>query len=239
LFGAGVVLGLGWAIAVSTSMPGWFDPTEACERKLHGGRPDSSIDIHTSWFPPSASCDFGNGDVRQYMSTTRSTVLSILGVLILVVLVTGLVLTVRRLSGEPGPVRTADGVDLRRRRINQLTFGALDVLVAVAVLTMINLVALVLGEIAGAVLFIIGSIGGLSALCTALDRHMGPLPSTALDSRRRGTVAGVILFGVILAATALTGQLPFFRLWAAPLAAITYAVIAVAQWSRHREPVNA
>ncbi|TCC56557.1 hypothetical protein E0H73_33335 [Kribbella pittospori] len=239
LLGLGLVCGLGWAIAVSTSMPSWFDPSEACAKKLHGGSPDHTIDVHTSWFPPSASCDFGGGDVRQYMSTTRSTVLSVLGVLILVVLVTGLVLTIKRLAGEPGPTRLADGVDLRRRKRNQLTFGALDVLIAVAVLVFFNAVAIVLGEIVGGVLFVVTTIAGLSALCTALDRHMGPLPSTALESRRRGTATGAILFGVIFTATAVTGQLPFFRLWAAPLAAITYAAVVHLQWSRQRDPVNA
>ncbi|WP_406051595.1 hypothetical protein [Kribbella sp. NBC_00889] len=235
LLGLGLVCGLGWAIAVSTAMPSWFDPSEACEKKLHGG---STTEVHTSWFPPSASCDFGGGDVRQYMSTTRSTVLSVVGVLILVVLVTGLVLTIKRLSGDPGPTRRAEGVDLRRRRRNQLTFGALDVLVAVAVLVFFNAVAIVLGEIVGGVLFVVTTIAGLSALCTALDRHMGPLPSTALESRRRGTITGATLFGVIFTATAVTGQLPFFRLWAAPLAAITYSAVVHLQWSRQRGPVK-
>ncbi|MFG1620501.1 hypothetical protein [Kribbella sp. NPDC049227] len=238
LSGLGLVCGLGWAIAVSTAMPSWFDPGEACAKKLHGGSPDSTIEVHTSWFPPSATCDFGGGDVRQYMSTTRSTVLSVLGVLILVVLVTGLVLTIKRLSGEPGPTRPAEGVELRRRRRNQLTFGALDVLLAVAVLVFFNAVAIVLGEIVGGVLFVVTTIAGLSALCTALDRHMGPLPSTALESRRRGTVTGATLFGVIFTATAVTGQLPFFRLWAAPLAALTYAAVVHLQWSRQRDPVK-
>lgn len=239
VFGAGLVLGLAWAIAVSTSMPSWFDPTEACEKKFPSHiTPDGPLDIRTGWFPPRAACDFGAGDVQQYISATRSAVLSVLGVLILVMLVAGLVLTTKRLSGEPGQTRPAEGVDLRRRKRNQLTFGALDVLVATAVLVFFNAIAIVLGEIVGGVLFVVSTIAGLSALCAALDRHMGPLPSTALESRRRGTVTGAILFGVIFTATAVTGQLPFFRLWAAPLAAITYAAVVHLQWSRQRDPVK-
>jgi hypothetical protein len=240
VFGAGLVLGLAWAIAVSTSMPSWFDPSEACGKKFPGHvTPDGPIDVRTGWLPPSAVCDFGAGDVQHYISPTRSAVLSVLGVLILVLLVTGLVLTVKRLSGEPGPTRLAEGIDLRRRKRNQLMFGALDVLGAVAVLVFFNAVAIVLGEIVGGILFVVATIAGLSAVCTALDRHMGPLPSTPLDSRRRGTAAGAILFGVIFTATAVTGQLPFFRLWAVPLAAITYAAVVHLQWSRQRDPVNA
>jgi hypothetical protein len=237
----GLLLGLGWTAAVTTSMPNWFDPSEACALKLGGhDNPGGSAEVHTRWFPPAASCDFGDGDVRQYISTTRSTVLAVLGVLILVVLVSGLVLTVRRLTGAPGELRGAEDVDLRRRKFNQFAFGALDVLVVGAVLTFFNAAAVIFGGIPGGILFIVASIAGLSALGVALDRHTGPLPSTALDSRRRGTVAGATVFAVIFAATALTGQLPFFRLWSAPLAAVMYVVIAAVQWSRlpHHETVN-
>ncbi len=216
----GLLLGLGWTAVVTTSTPNWFDPSDAC------------AELHTSWIPPRASCDYGNGDVRQYISTTRSVVLSITGLIILAVIATSLILVVRRLSGDPGPTRTADGVDLRRRKFTQLAFGALDVLVVGAVLTFFNAAAVIFGGIPGGILFIITSIAGLSALGVTLDRQTGPLPSTALDSRRRGTTAGATVFAVIFAATALTGQLPFFRLWSAPLAAVTYVVIAAWQWSR-------
>ncbi|WP_329002796.1 hypothetical protein OHA18_06405 [Kribbella sp. NBC_00709] len=230
---AGWVLGLGligalvWTAAVTLSQPGWYDPTRDCSRKL-GGDPSG---VHTSWFPPRASCLYGE-EARQYMSTTRSVVLSITAVLLLIVVAAGLILTVRRLSGDPGPVRAAGDTDLRKRRITHLGFGALDLAVVFAPLTFLNAMAIVFGGIPGGILFIVASLLGLSAICTALDRHMGPLPSSALDSRRRGTIAGTSLFGVVFAATAVSGQLPFFRLWSVPLAGIAYAVIAAVQWSR-------
>jgi hypothetical protein len=234
LLGSGLVLGLGWTAAVTASMPDWYDPSEACRLKLGGyDDPGGSAEVHTGWFPPSASCDFGNGPV-QYMSTTRSVLLSVGGVLILIVLVTGLVLTVRRFTSAPGVTTTADGVNLRRRMINQLTFGALDVAVVVAVLTFCNAAAIIFGGLPGGILFAIATIAGLSALGVVLDRHLGPLPSTTLDSRRRGAVAGVTVFGVIFVATALTGQLPFFRLWSVPVGAIAYAAVVAVQWSRQR-----
>jgi hypothetical protein len=230
LLGIGLVLSLGWAAAVTASMPNWFDPAAACAAGL--GVPDSSgVEVRTRWFPPAATCDFG-GEVRRFVSPTRSAVLSVLGALILVVLITGFVLTVRRLFGEPGAVRTDDGVELGKRRMGQLTFGALDIAVTLAVLTAANVLAIVFGGLPGGIMFAGAAIIGLSALSVVLDRHMGPLPSTALDSRRRGTVAGLVVFGVVFAATAAAGQLPFFRLWSVPLGAVTYAVVTAVQWSR-------
>jgi hypothetical protein len=223
--------GLVWTTVVTLSMPGWYAPGEDCARKV--GAVDAVA--RTSWFPPSASCVSGD-EVRQYMSPTRSVVLSVVGVLLLLLIATGLILTVRRLTGEPGPIRTGDNVK-RRRRLH-LTFGALDVGVAFAFVTFLNAVAIVFGGLPGAILFILTALVGLSAFGTMLDRHMGPLPSSALESRRRGTVAGLATFGIVFAATAVSGQLPFFRFWAVPLSAIAYAAIAATQWSRATRPAE-
>ncbi|MGZ0151428.1 hypothetical protein ACXJJ3_30545 [Kribbella sp. WER1] len=227
LLGLGLIGGLVWATAVTLSQPNWYDPGEDCARKLGA----VNAEPRTSWFPPSASC-VSDGVVHQYMSTTRSVVLSILGVLLLIALVTGLILTLQRLGGAPGPVRTADDVDLRRRRRTHLGFGALDMAVAFAPITFLNAAAIVFGGLPGGVLIIAASLVGLSAFGAMLDRHMGPLPSTALESRRRGTVAGVATYGVVFAATAFSGQLPFFRFWAVPAGGVAYAVIVAIQWSR-------
>jgi hypothetical protein len=229
LLAAGLAAGLVWTAAVTLSMPSWFDPTEACVHRFPLDADSEQVDIRTGWFPPSAQCVF-DGQARDFLSPARSAVLSVVGVLILVVLITALVHTVRRLSGEPGPVRLATDVDLRRRRFNQLTFGVLDLAIAVALLTFLNAAAIVLGGIPGGVLFLVVGITGLSALGVVLDRHLGPLPSTRRDSRRRGTVAGVTVFAVIFAATALSGQLPFFRLWSVPVGALAYAAVSFWQW---------
>jgi hypothetical protein len=230
LLALGLAAGLAWSVAVELSMPSWFDPTEACARKVGAGL-SGDVEIRTRIFPPAASCVYGD-EVRDFISPTRSVVLTVLGVLAFAILVTGFVLTVRRLSGDHGPARRPDGIDLRKRRRNQLLYGALDVGVVVAVLVFFNAVGLILGGIAGGVLFLLTAIIGLSGLCAALDRHTGPLPSTALESRRRGTVIGASVFGVVFAATAISGQLPFFRLWSIPVAAVTYVVLAALQWSR-------
>ncbi|MER7247860.1 hypothetical protein [Kribbella sp. NPDC000426] len=187
--------------------------------------------MRTSWFPPRATCLYG-ADARQYMSTSRTVVLSILAVVLLIVIVTGLILTVRRLGGDPGPIRPAGDLDLRKRWIKHLTFGAADMAVVFAPLTFLNAVAIVFGAIPGGILFIVTSLVALSAIGTALDRHLGPLPSSALDSRRRGTIAGVTTYAVVFAATAVTGGLPFLRLWSVPVGGIAYAVIVAVQWRR-------
>ncbi|GAB2673102.1 hypothetical protein [Kribbella swartbergensis] len=231
LLAVAIVLGLGWTVAVSTSMPSWFDPAEACALR-YGGADSAGVVVHTGWFPPSATCDFGNGNVQDYISPAKSAVLSATGILILIALIAALILTVQRLTGDPGPLRTAGDVDLGKRRMTQLTFGVLDLAVAVAVLTAGNAFAIVLGGLPGGIVFAVAAVTGLSALAVVLDRHMGPLPSTALDSRRRGTTAGLTVFAVIFAATAVSGQMPFFRLWSVPLAALTYAAVAGIQWSR-------
>ena len=229
---AGLVLGLVWACVASASMPSWWDPSKSCFEKLGPAVNSPDAISHTSWFPPSATCDFGGGDVRDYLSTTQTVLLSITGILVLALTAIGVVLTLTRLKGDPGPTRPADDVDLRRRHRNHLLYGALDVLMAVAILTALNVAAIIFGEIIGGIFFVIAAVAGLGALATALDRHTGPLPSTARDSRRRGAAAGAIVFGMIFVATALTGQLPFFQLWAAPLAAVTYAVIVHTQWTK-------
>jgi hypothetical protein len=233
VLGLGLIGGLVWTAVVTLSQPGWYDPTRDCSRKL-GPDPTS---VHTSWFPPTATCLYGD-ESRQYMSTSRTVVLSILAVLLLVVVAMGLLLTVRRLSGDPGPIRPAGDLDLRKRRLKHLTFGAADIAVVFAPLTFLNAVAIVFGGIPGGVLFIVTSLVALSAICTALDRHLGPLPSSALDSRRRGTIAGVAVYAVVFAATAITGGLPFFRLWSVPLGGIAYAAIAAVQWQRASTSAN-
>ncbi|MDX2971426.1 hypothetical protein [Kribbella solani] len=233
LLGLGLLGGLVWATAVTLSMPGWYDPDRDCGKKFL--TEDNLTTVRSGWFPPSASCVYGD-TVRQYMSTTRSVVLSIIGVLLLAVIAVSLVLVVRRLTGDPGPVRTADDINLRRRRRTHLIFGAIDMALVFAVVTFVNVAAIAFGELPGAILFIVLTLVGISAFGAALDNHMGPLPSTALESRRRGTVAGLATYGVVFAATAFAGQLPFFRFWAAPAAGVAYAVIVGVQWSRATRP---
>ncbi|WP_371404658.1 hypothetical protein OHA10_03140 [Kribbella sp. NBC_00662] len=233
VLGLGLLGGLVWTAVVTLSQPGWYDPTRDCSRKLG---PDPTT-VHTSWFPPRATCLYGE-EARQYMSTSRTVVLSILAVLLLIVIATGLILTVRRLSGEPGPVRPAGDLDLGKRRIKHLTFGAADIAIVFAPLTFLNAVAIVFGGIPGGILFIVSSLVGLSALGTVLDRHLGPLPSSALDSRRRGTIAGVTTYAVVFVATAVSGGLPFLRLWSVPLGGLAYAVIAAMQWRRATASAN-
>jgi hypothetical protein len=110
-------------------------------------------------------------------------------------------------------------------------FGALDMGVALAVLGFTGLLAIVFGGVPGVILFVVAALVGLSAFGALLDRHMGPLPSTARDSRRRGTVAGLATLAVAGAATVLLHTAVLSLFWAVPAGAIAYAAIAVVQWS--------
>ncbi|MEU4194509.1 hypothetical protein AB0E69_21610 [Kribbella sp. NPDC026611] len=176
--------------------------------------------------------------MRPYISAAQTVVLSVVAGLILLVLVVGVVLSVQKLRGDPGPLRTADGVDLRKRRRNQLTFGALDLGIAVAVLYFGNLFAIVFGGLGGVIGFVFAILFVVSALATVLDRHLGPLPSTPRASRRRGAIVGVTVVGVIYLLTAFTAKFPIIHLWAAPVAAVTYAATAAIQWSRTPNPAK-
>ncbi|MEU8226955.1 hypothetical protein [Kribbella sp. NPDC048915] len=223
----GLVGGLAWSVVATVSMPNGLVPGESCARKVGLG----DAYARTSYFPPSAQC-VGADEVREYMSPPLSAILSVVGVILLLVIAVGLILTAQRLTGDPGPVRAGEGIDLKRRRRSHLLFGALDLAAVFAIVMILSVMMVVLGGAPGGLLFVLTSLVGLSALGTVLDRHTGPLPSSARESLRRGTIAGVTTYGVVFAATAVTGQLPFFRFWSIPLAAITYVVIAARQWSK-------
>ncbi|HET6742020.1 MAG TPA: hypothetical protein VFH76_23920 [Kribbella sp.] len=231
LLGLGLSGGLVWTTVVGLSMPSWFEPAESCARKF----PDISdvSEIRTSWFPPSASCVYGD-EVREYLSTTRSVILAVVGVLLLGLIVIGLILTLRRLRGGDRSIRTADGADLARRRSSHLAYGALGMGLALGVLTVAGWVAIVFGALPGTVVFAVAAPAGLSAFGTQLDRRLGPLTSTARDSRRRGTIAGLTTFATALAANVVLfwGYIPLSWLWSVLLGAIAFAIVAATQWSR-------
>jgi hypothetical protein len=154
--------------------------------------------------------------------------------LILLVLVTlgSLYLVVRRLFEPAGVVRSAEAVDLRARQIRHLITDGTVTFVLVAAFTFANVFALVLGGPLGGLVGALAFALLLAAAAASLDRQIGPLPSTALDSRRRGVAVGLGTFAAIFAATALTGDLPFFRFWAAPIGAVASVVLVRMQWAK-------
>lgn len=227
----GLVSMLGWSLAVSASMPSWFDPDYDCARNFpvqdsHG------LKIHTQWLPPKAVCDFGDGKVRDFISPTRSNVLMIVFVVTALVTLLGLYLVIRRLFEPAGIVRSAEAVNLRARQRKQLSNGGLATLIIAALYCAGNVASLFLAGPPGGIVMAVAAAAALSAAAATIDRHTGPLPSTALASRRRGTAVGLGSFAVIIAAPALTGQLPFFQLWVAPVAAVAYVLLTTMQWSR-------
>jgi hypothetical protein len=231
VLGLGLISMLGWSLAVSASMPSWFDPDRDCARLFY--QQDShGLRITTQWLPPRATCEFAGGEVRDYISPTRSNVLMIIFAVTALVTAFGLYFVVRRLFEPAGIVRSAEAVDLRARQIRHLTTGGVLNLLVAGAYSLFNAAALFLaGPPGGLVLAVVVAVG-LAALAAALDRATGPLPSTALDSRKRGTAVGLGAFAAIFAAAAVTGELPFFRLWVAPVGAIAFVLLACIQWSR-------
>ncbi len=233
--GSVLVLGLlsmlGWSLAVSASMPSWFDPDYDCAKTFPVVDADG-VRITTQWLPPRAVCDFGNGELRQFISPTRSTVLTIILVLTAALTAFGLYLVTRRLLEPPGILRSAEAVNLRSRQLRHLGIGGGLMLLLLACFTVANIFAAVLGGPPGAMILAVATAVGLAALASTLDRIHGPLPSTARDSRRRGTAVGLAAFATIFVTTVASGDFPFYRIWVAPVGAVAYLVVIALQWSR-------
>jgi hypothetical protein len=234
LLALGLVSMLGWSVAVSASMPSWFDPDRDCEQAfpLAAGN-GNGLRITTSWLPPHAACDFGDGELHQFISPTRSAVLTIIFVLTAALTLFGLYFVLRRLTTDPaGVLRSAEAVNLRRRQLRHLGIGAFLTLLIVALFAGANVFAAFMAGPPGMLIVALASTAALSAVAAALDRELGPLPSTARDSRRRGAVAGCTIIAAVFVITAASGNFPFYRIWVAPVGAITYLLVVTAQWSR-------
>ncbi len=229
LLALGLAAMLGWTTVVAFAMPNWFDSGEDCADTF-GVADSSGVVVEAHVFPPRASCDFGGGDVRSFVSPAETTLLSIAFVLILGMVLVGLTFTVRRLFEDDGVVRSAEGVDLRGRRTAQLASGLVVFAVAFGVYVTLNAFLIILGGPVGGIASTFAALVVLGCLGAGLDRQVGPLPSTAVRSRRRGAAAGLITFAVVFAVTALTGKLPFPQLWAVPLGGVTYVVVILWQW---------
>jgi hypothetical protein len=227
----GLVSMLGWSLAVSASMPSWFDPDRDCAQAFPLAE-GNGLRITSEWLPAHASCDFGDGELHQFISPARSAVLTIVFALTATLTLAGLYLVLRRLTAPAGIVRSAEAVDLRGRQLRQLGTGTFLTLLIVAVFAGANVFAAFLAGPPGMLIIALTAVAGLSAVAAALDRQLGPLPSTARDSYRRGTTIGCTTIATVFAITAATGNFPFYRIWVAPVGALTYALITTLQWSR-------
>ncbi|WP_328328320.1 hypothetical protein OHA70_03220 [Kribbella sp. NBC_00382] len=229
----GLVSMLGWSMAVSASMPSWYEPDRECEQAFPLAQ-GNGLHITSDWLPPHATCDFGDGQVHQFISPTRSTVLTIVFALTAALTLFGLYLIIRRLTDPAGTVRSAEAVDLRRRKLRHLGIGAFLTLLIVALFAGANVFAAFMGGPPGMLIVALTATAALSAVAAAIDREQGPLPSTARDSHRRGAVAGCTTLATVFVVTVASGNFPFYRIWVAPVGAITYLLVTTLQWSRNR-----
>jgi hypothetical protein len=229
LLGLGLPASMAWSVMVTAAMPNWFEPAEDCA--LAKGRPSSAgVTVHESWFPPRATCDFGDGQVHALISPARSAVLTVIGVLIALALIVGLILWVRNLFHKESVIRSAEGIDLRQRRVAHLTSALVIGALGTGALLCLIVVGLVFGGPPGIVSAVLIGIVGLTTAAAAVDRSVGPLPSTAAQSRRRGAFATALL--LVCAAIGAVPRFPVPQFGILVLAAALSAVTVYVQWSR-------
>ncbi|WP_432941052.1 hypothetical protein ACQPXM_32820 [Kribbella sp. CA-253562] len=222
----GLPASMAWSLLVSASLPHWFDPSEDCARAV-GDASEGGARVHTSWFPPSATCDFGDGQVYDFVSPTRTTVLTVTGVLVALVVAAGMALWVKNLFRTGGVIRSAEAINLRQRKFAHLTSALVVGALGAGTLTFLVLVSLLLGGPPGMISASLIGFVGLAALASAVDRSVGPLPSTAGQSRRRGATAALLLvLSAAIAPKFPEPQLPFVAFSAGVL-----VVTVFVQWS--------
>ena len=235
--GLGLAAAAAWSVGVTAAMPSWFDPSEDCAHTAgrsgfaySSGSSERSIGIETNWFPPRATCDFGGDRVYDFISPAKSVTLTVVGVLIALTVLAGLVEAVRKLFGTGGVIRSPEAIDLRRRRITHLAAAAAAGFVAIGGCVLALVFAVFLGGPPGLITLGVAAPVVFAALASQIDRAYGPLPSTAVHSRRRGTAAAVITLVVAVLAAARSFPIP--TLWPALLGAATYAIVVAVQWAR-------
>ncbi|GAA1549250.1 hypothetical protein [Kribbella lupini] len=225
----GLPASMAWSVVVNFSMPSWFDPGEDCALTL-GRASSAGATVRESWFPPRATCDFGDGQVYDFVSPARTVVLTVTGVLIALVLAVGLVLWVKSLFQQDEAPHSQDSVDLRQRRFAHLTSALVLGALGTGALLCLVVVGLVFGGPPGILTAVLGGAVGLAAAAGALDRSVGPLPSTAAQSRRRGAFATAIL--LVCTAIGIVPRFPVPQFGILVLAAALFAVTVLIQWSR-------
>ncbi|MEV8379171.1 hypothetical protein AB0P21_40925 [Kribbella sp. NPDC056861] len=215
LFAGGLGALLVWGVAVSDAMPSSFDPGEDCELTFHR---DHATARTVSWLPPRAVCDFGSGDVRQFIPAGRATGYTIVFALLVALTVLGLVLIVRRpAGGATGP---------RNLRFGQFSLGTTLVLCVLGAWELVGAIAGVLGGPPGVLVVVVAATSSVAAIATLLDRTYGP--STVAGSRRRGICAGLGATAAGLVLVLL--RLPLGWIWAPTAGATTYLLITALQW---------
>jgi hypothetical protein len=227
----GLPASMAWSLVVSASLPHWFDPSEDCARTV-GDASEGGARVHTSWFPPSATCDFGAGQVHDYLSPTRTAVLTVIGVLVALVVAAGMILWVRGLFRTGGVIRSPEAINLRQRKFAHLTSAVAIGAIGSGTLAFLVLVSLLLGGPPGMISASLIGFVGLAAIASAVDRSVGPLPSTAGQSRRRGAAAALL---VVLSA-AIAPKFPEPYLLSVAFSAGVYALTVVVQWSLAGQP---
>ncbi|MGC4940618.1 hypothetical protein [Kribbella sp. DT2] len=229
LLALGLPAAMAWSVVVTAAMPNWFEPSEDCA--LIAGRASSAgVTVRDSWFPPRAVCDFGDGQVHALISPARSAILTVIAVLIALAVIAGLVLWIKSLFQPDTVVRSAEGVDLRQRKFAHVTSALVVGALGTGALLCLIVVGLVFGGPPGIISAVLIGVVGLAAAAAALDRSVGPLPSTPAQSRRRGAVATAIM--LVCAAIGVIPRFPVPQFGILVVAAGLFAATTSVQWFR-------
>jgi hypothetical protein len=231
----GLPASMAWSVVVTAQMPDWFEPSEDCA--LIAGRASSAgVTVHETWFPPRATCDFGNGNTHQLISSAETAILTVLGVLIALAVIIGLTRWIKSLLTKDNTQRQTEGIDLRQRRFAHLTSALVLGALGTGALLCLVVVGLVFGGPPGIVSAVLIGTVGLAAAAGALDRSVGPLPSTAAQSRRRGAFATTIM--LVCTVIGVVPRFPVPQFGILVLAAALFAVTVLIQWSRAANQAN-
>ena len=225
----GLPASMAWSVVVNFSMPSWYDPGEDCALTL-GRASSAGATVRESWFPPRATCDFADGQVYAFVSPTRTAVLSVTGVLIALVLAVGLALWVKSLFQRDEVRREAEQIDLRRRKFAHLTSAVVLGALGTGALLCLVVIGLVFGGPPGIISAVLTGTVAIAAAAGTLARSVGPLPSTAAQSRRRGAFATAIMLVCTVIGIVPRFPVPQFGILVA--AAALFAVTVLIQWSR-------
>ncbi|GAB2596079.1 hypothetical protein [Kribbella endophytica] len=231
----GLPASMAWSVVVTAQLPDWFEPSEDCA--LIAGRPSSAgVTVHQSWFPPRATCDFGNGEVHALISPAETVILTAMAVLIALAVIVGLTRWIKNLFRQDQATRAKEGIDLRQRRFAHLTSALVLGALGTGALLCLVVVGFVFGGPPGIVSAVIGGTVALATAAGALDRSVGPLPSTAAQSRRRGALATTIM--LVCTVIGVVPRFPVPQFGILVVAAALFAITVLIQWSRAGNQAN-
>ncbi|WP_238547028.1 hypothetical protein, partial [Saccharopolyspora erythraea] len=235
MLGTGLAGGMVWSFAVQAAMPSWFDPGDSCPEPE-----GASLRVVKTEFPPSAQCviTFDDGSaplVHDYISPAKTTVLTLVAVVLVLLALAGAALLCHRLLRREGPDTPELPVGRRRPWVH-VAGAALLGGIATSVGAMCAAVFTILGGIAGGIVLCAAFVLSTITAATVLDRGAGPGTGGASGPRRRGAAVGGIGGAAVVVAVVtgialdVLGPSEVLSQWLPLAATLPFGLIAALQW---------